>query len=240
MRNDELREQIKALRSEVRALGDSFISLRQEDVRRAFMDQIRPVLTERIDRALSDILPSEFEEKQCREAIDVWLVESLQALESDDRAALPGFLERHGGCSTVRFWKLGALDQLMAGLEVQLLSYHRIYNELLRTTHRGIETTTTLQRKPVLDPAVAESVLSPLSNALRIDLLQRLSRQDDGLAALSRAAGLQKGHLQFHLRVLMDGGYILQDRKSRMYSITPRGERALNGLATLVGAIGVR
>jgi DNA-binding transcriptional ArsR family regulator len=243
VRNDELREQIEALRLEVRALGDSFISLRQEDIRRVFVDQVRPVLKERIDRTLSEVPPFEMsmeERRACQRAINAWLEKALHALDSDDRAALPRFLERRGGRSVVRPWEGGGLHKLMEDLEAQLLSYHRSYDAVLRTTHPGVEGTTPLQPKTALDPAAAEAVLGPLSNALRIDLMQRLSRQDDGLAALSRAAGLQKGHLQFHLKVLMDGGYILQDRKSRMYSITTRGERALDGLAAIVEAIGTQ
>ncbi len=52
-----------------------------------------------------------------------------------------------------------------------------------------------------------ESVLDPLANAWRIKVLAALRRGDRSLSELGRAVELKTGHLQFHLRTLVDAEY---------------------------------
>jgi DNA-binding transcriptional ArsR family regulator len=236
MKRDEVREQIEALRAEVRALGDSFATLRQEDVRQVFVAQVRPVLIERADRGLREVPRKELsaeDRKACQAAITDWVDGAMAALESDDPDALPAYLERNNARSAIGQWQRTALDEVMDGLEAQVRSYQQTIDDVLRP----YPISGMARKAKKIDPAIVEEILTPLSNALRIDLLERLSARDHGLAELSRATGRQKGHLQFHIKALADGGYIAQDRKSRKYSATARGRRALEGLTTLVQTV---
>jgi len=61
-----------------------------------------------------------------------------------------------------------------------------------------------------------------------------LSKEDDSLAELAKQMELKKGHLQFHLKALMEVDYIRFDRKSRLYSITDRGSLVLDSVAKLL------
>ena len=85
-----------------------------------------------------------------------------------------------------------------------------------------------------LSPELAEHLLSPLANAKRVQILLLLHFESCRLAELSKRLDLKKGHIQFHLKALMQVGYIHFDRKSYLYNITPRGTVALDGLKKLV------
>ncbi|MBI0583509.1 MAG: winged helix-turn-helix transcriptional regulator [Methanomassiliicoccus sp.] len=226
MSNEDLRQQIEALRSEVRNLNDSFFNLRDEEVRRVFAGQVRPVLVERIDRAgIAD--------RRCRDVLVDWSDAVLEVFEHDGRRDAMRFIERNSAWRAVR--ERPDLRDLADGLEVQLRSYLDSYNHVLRVTPMEVRSA----RPPGgdLSPRAAEAALGPLSNALRISILQRLSRGDEGLASLGRALDLQKGHLQFHLKVLMEGGYIEREGRGA-YSLSARGGRALSGLTALLDEIG--
>lgn len=231
MSNDDLREQIEALRSEVRRLNDSFVSLRDEDVRRVFAQQVRPVLVERIDRELG--WPRAAGSGECRGALVEWTDAVLDAFERGGRSGGVRFLERNGAHGALRACGTPEADPLADELEALMRSYLDSYGSALRfpgaAPERGTE---------ALSPEGVEAALGPLSNAIRITILQHLSRESEGLASLSRAVGLQKGHLQFHLRSLLGAGYIEYDRKSRLYLLSPRGRSALDGLARLMEVLG--
>jgi DNA-binding IclR family transcriptional regulator len=70
-----------------------------------------------------------------------------------------------------------------------------------------------------------------------MSILMLLSREDESLTGLSKSLGLQKGHLQFHLKILLEPGFINYDRKSRLYSITAKGSTALDGIGRLVESL---
>jgi DNA-binding transcriptional ArsR family regulator len=86
-------------------------------------------------------------------------------------------------------------------------------------------------------PEAAERLLAPLSNARRIQVMLILSREKSSLAELCKELDLQKGHLQFHLKALLDVEYIQFDRKSRLYSLTSQGTIALQGITKLVESL---
>jgi len=88
-----------------------------------------------------------------------------------------------------------------------------------------------------LSSAAVENALAPLSSSRRIDIMMLLAKDDESLATLSKALDMKKGHLQFHLNVLSDAGYIAYDRKSRLYALTNKGGRALEGIARLMERI---
>jgi DNA-binding HxlR family transcriptional regulator len=87
-------------------------------------------------------------------------------------------------------------------------------------------------------PEDAEAVLDPLANAWRIKVLTVLRRGDHSLTELGRAVELRTGHLQFHLRALVDAGFVMLDRRKHRYSITARGMTALTCAEDLVSRLG--
>lgn len=239
MRNEELRKQIEALRSEVRALGDSFMSLRQDDVRSAMVRQIRPVLLEMVDRELDEdafLAMPRSELAVLRRDINRWLEGALEAFGRENSSGGMEYLQAHQARRVVEDLGIDRAIGLMASLEAQLASYFNTYATALQVGSAG-STGTVPSREGGLSPAAAEAALGPLSSSIRLSILQRLSAEDDGLAALSRHLNMKKGHLQFHLKVLVDAGYISYDRKSRLYLISGRGRVALESISHMLEAL---
>lgn len=238
MRNEELRKQIEALRSEVRALGDSFQSLRQDDVRTALVRQIRPVLMDMVDRDLDEdvfLAMPRSELAVLRRDISRWLEGALDAFGRENSRGGMEYLQKHPAGRVVEDLGIDQAEELMRSLEAQLVSYFNTYTNALQVGSSGV--TGPGPGSAVLSPSAAEAALGPLSSSIRISILQRLSDEDDGLAALSRYLNMKKGHLQFHLKVLVDAGYISYDRKSRLYSISGRGRVALDSISNMLEAL---
>ncbi len=245
MKNDEIRKQLDDLRGEVRALNDSFINLRQDDLRAAMAEQIGPVLVEKVDRFFSETGAQGGEERQalerCRNALMTFLNESLVLFRRNGKDALTGFLDEseenitgpasacaQAGCSSFATDLVG-----------QLRSYMDTYDHLSRPippeVQRPGRPLAPVER--ALSPPLVEEVLAPLANAWRINILMMLSKESATLAELSKALGLKKGHLQFHLKALVGPAYVAYDRRTHLYALTSKGRTALSGLASLIGDI---
>jgi DNA-binding HxlR family transcriptional regulator len=81
-----------------------------------------------------------------------------------------------------------------------------------------------------VDAETTSQLLEQLASAWRIDVLSLLAQDDLSFAEISRKVGLKTGHLQFHLRVLQENGYIRNNRRRRLHSITRKGMSALEAL----------
>jgi DNA-binding transcriptional ArsR family regulator len=70
------------------------------------------------------------------------------------------------------------------------------------------------------------NLLNPLSNTVRLKILNTLSKGGKNYTHLEEATGIKAGHLLFHLDKLKDVGYVTQENK--IYLITLKGRKALN------------
>ncbi len=242
MQDDEVRDQLEGLRNEVRALSNAFIDLRQEDVRRVFGDQIRPILVERIEK-----LVSKRRKNEPREAGDQVEYKARLISLVDDAISIYGQSGKEKATRFLDDYESDWSNQRSSGNPPDSTSFVLVIIKELRgyfETSEGIlhrsEPSGRLIgprvsiKKAELSPIEVENTLGPLSNSWRIKVLMMLSKDTESLAGLSRALGLKKGHLQFHLRSLLDSGYIQYHRKSHLYSITAKGAIALDGVTRLV------
>ena len=241
MQRDDIREQIEALREEVRGLSTSIINLRQDDMRKVFGDQIRPVLVDRIVRHYSRVggqpTANVFEVKQKEGLMDL-VDRTITTFQRDGWAIALRSLDEHEVAATSSRSGNGELDGFEAQIVTQLREYlllsEHIFNQTVPENPRSNDQGAAIQ---TLSPEQAERVLAPLSNARRVQVMLILARESNSLAELSRELDLKKGHLQFHLKSLLDVDYIRFDRKSRLYSISPKGAQVLEGVAKLVSGL---
>lgn len=237
MQGDEIREQIEALRQEVRGLSNSIFNLRQDDMRKVFGDQIKPILTERTIRHYSRVLnDSTKEEGMTRERLLDIVDRSVTIFQNEGRQKALEFIEE-----IRRAQNRGATDEEGTNrFEFQILAQIREYLELSDTIFNRTVSDGPINQvgngpvKELLSPDEVERLLAPLANARRVQVLRALSRESNSLAELCRGLDLQKGHLQFHLKALLDVDYIRFERKSRLYSISPRGTRVLDGISQIL------
>lgn len=75
-------------------------------------------------------------------------------------------------------------------------------------------------------------IVNPISNKVRIQILQSIYRGDNRFNDLSRATGQEGGQLLYHIRKLKDTGY-LDQFESKDYVLTTKGMKALVMLAQL-------
>jgi DNA-binding transcriptional ArsR family regulator len=242
MQGDEIREQIEALREEVRGLSTSILNLRQDDMRKVFGDQIKPVLVDRIVRHYSRAggqptgKVADVEQKaRLMDLVDRCITvfqhegrqKALLFLDEMEKGGLPESSRNTAGMDEFE-------SQTIAQLREYLMLSEYIFNQNVpdnpQPSGQGVS-------RRALVPEQAERWLAPLSNARRVQVMLILSRESDSLAELSKLLDLKKGHLQFHLKALLDVDYIRFDRKSRLYSISPRGTQVLDGVAKLVDGL---
>jgi DNA-binding transcriptional ArsR family regulator len=84
-----------------------------------------------------------------------------------------------------------------------------------------------------LEPERLEVMLSPLSNAVRLKILALLYTSSRSFTEIMSELQMQKGHLQFHLRKLVDSGYVSVNRRTHLYSLEEKGLLAVDGLGQL-------
>jgi hypothetical protein len=243
MKGDDIKEQIEELRQEVRGLSKSIVNLRQDDMRKVFGDQFRPVLTDRIIRHYSQVQRGSSTErtKKSRERLIELVERSVTTFQQHGKQRALDLVDEFEKNAEARS---SGDDEGKDRFEMELTSQIREYLQLSDVVFKqnvpegsSLDPMGTYVGNRTLSPENAERLLAPLSNARRVQVMLILSRENSSLAELCKEMELQKGHLQFHLRSLLDVEYIAFDRKSRLYALSPRGKIALEGITKLVESL---
>jgi len=242
MRASEIQAQIESIRTEVRGINTLLQRIQTEDVRRVYGSQIRSVLVERAQRFFE-------KEKKMRVAgRHGWLEEFEERTMAmiDQTISAYQLLDQEGATKVLGGFIAGEWPE---GPEESFQRCMRLVNDIVeqfdnyfsisdgwneQISHPGTSQKASLSEKEALSPEKVERLIGPLSNAIRVSVLLELKAREGGLTELGRRMGLQKGHLQFHIKILSEAGYLLLDRRTRLYFLTPRGERALKGLGEMV------
>jgi DNA-binding transcriptional ArsR family regulator len=243
MQGDEIRQEIEALRQEVRGLSTSILNLRQDDMRKVFGDQFKPVLTDRIARHFSQIKKGSKNERMgTSEGLLLDLVDrSVTTFQQHGKQRALTYLDEYEkNLRANPSDEYQETDRFESELVAQIRDYLQLSDTIFSQTvpeGSSLDPMGTYSSNRSLSPEVAERLLAPLSNARRIQVMLILSRESNSLAELCKELDLQKGHLQFHLKALLDVDYIRFDRKSRLYSISPRGKMLLEGVTNLIESL---
>jgi DNA-binding transcriptional ArsR family regulator len=83
------------------------------------------------------------------------------------------------------------------------------------------------------DEIVVKSLLEPVANIQRFQILRSLAIQTRTFSDISQLTGLRGGNLLFHIRKLTDTGMILQRHERGDYIITDKGFKTMNAIAEL-------
>jgi DNA-binding transcriptional ArsR family regulator len=232
MSNGSLQEQLDVLRSEVRALGSSVAGIKREDFARAYAEQIRSILLERIDRALAEMVDAGGREEARSRLVEMVdrSVASYQVGSKEQALSVLDEFQEEIVNGTAPF-----NDRRYSRLAQDLIRQIRSYLELEKIVNKPTQSVLGDPRAPtatkeVLSPVAAEKALAPLASSWRMNILMLLSMDSRSLAELSKELGMKTGHLQFHLKTLEKGGYVRKDRKGGKYRISLQGVTALDGL----------
>ena len=242
MRASDIQDQIESLRTEVRGINTLLQKIQAEDVRRVYGSQIRSVLIEKAQRFF------EKEGKLLELGHQGWLDEFQERtmMMIDRTISTYQLLDREEAMKVLAGyvsgqWPDGPMESFQRGMRLvneiveQIDNYFSISVEWSEhLSGSGPSQRTSSLEEMILSPEKVEVLIGPLSNAIRVGVLLELKARECGLTELSRRMGLQKGHLQFHVKILSEAGYVLQDRRTHIYSLTSRGERALKRLGEMV------
>jgi len=242
MKSDPILSELRSLRDDLGEINQRLVSLRYEDFKMVFVDQLRSALGEEGRRSFdSDMLDvqrsSSCENRSACIAKTAEIVDGVIGdLEDDDLASAQAKLEGARGmlCGNGSPCCDDACNSAAVGTVERVRVILDIYARLREQLGTGEGGSSRLSQKEESTPEEMENALGPLSNAWRLTILRMLAEQQLSLSEIARRLKMRTGHLQFHVRSLKEAGYISLNRGTRAYSITHRGRRALKGVDQLV------
>jgi hypothetical protein len=158
--NEEIRNQIEILRKELRALGNSFADLKQDDARNVLAMQARSVLLERSERFFSEQKKNGKRDAtalRCKEDLDGILEESIASFKQGGRdMALKSLLSYELGDHAVRSKEYSlACKRYAKEMLAQLRSYFESSDKILspigQDTDR-ISSVISTKERPMISP----------------------------------------------------------------------------------------
>lgn len=226
---------IEELKAEISGLGQAVLGVRYEDFKKVVLTQIQYVITDYYQQFLTanldriDCVSTCPNRKDCRKELDnIFQGISASFLKDDfenpllelDRAEslIDGL---HSPClnKDCHHLQLGMVRDVRA----LVLFAHKMFERV-----NGPSDGLPRYKSTPDDLGALSRMMAPLSHPARLQILQVLNARDRAFTDLSKDLDLRTGHLQFHLRPLLDEGYVSKQRNRGDYSITPRGRTALD------------
>lgn len=238
--------ELRSLRSDIDHLNDRVVRLRLQDFKDVFVEQVRLALGQEGRRTFeSDIERmrgrSECELKPiCMVKLQGAMDEVMSRLDKGDVEGASRVLEATE--EQLRGDAPPCLDDSCSSSAMETVQKAKlvlaIYMGLKERLQASVGEASRLGEGGEEETAEGiEAALSPLSSSWRLRILRMLRQDDRSLSEMSKALGMRTGHMQFHIKSLREAGYIVSDRRTRTYSITEKGARALNGAERLVAEL---
>lgn len=120
---------------------------------------------------------------------------------------------------------------IIAEIRAALILAMKIEMSDMETTRKIEE-----QSGPSLDAANTSLKLAAIAHPARLEIISTLEKKELAFSELSRQLNLRTGHLQYHLKVLVEEGYVRKERRGE-YSITLQGLTALDGLREFMSGL---
>jgi DNA-binding HxlR family transcriptional regulator len=245
MTEKELMSELRSLRSDIGEYSDRLVQLRLEDFKSAFVAQMRDVLAEEGRRTIGSGLSEAGQSSECslkapcHKEIASKIEEAIEMVKKEDREGAMSLLDGietticsdaspclDGGCSAKA---LEAIRDVKA-----LLSAYFTLRPKLMPGGKEIVQIKGKVKEVEFSSEDVEKAIAPLSNSWRVTILRMLSNNERTMSEIGKALNMKTGHLQFHMRALKNAGYISTDRRRRTYSITEKGDKAMQGLIDLM------
>ncbi len=239
--NDDLLKKIEEMRQEMDSINRSVASLRQDGMTRVFREQIGASFLDHNRGAFRAAIEDR------RDITSGCSRESLGRLSELYDNAIDRYKDDDLSGA------MHGLDELR-GLISQVSDTETINRTLLEVVDRArqqmasMETLRFQTGRPMLmrscesvfgevEPERMETYLTPLSSAIRLKILAMLYTSSRSFTEISKELDMKKGHLQFHLRKLVDAGYVSVDPRTHLYCIEEEAFLILGGLGRLFSKI---
>lgn len=233
--NDLLRR-IEELRQGLDALGRSVTSLRRDEMDQAFHEQIGTSYLENNRETLRELMAG-WRVRPSKALLDISGLydRAMERYELNDLdgaiRSLDEVREVVAGSSSPEI-SAEMRDQLLSVLDRSRQQMALLETLRFHTGRPGVRRSCD-SAYAGLEPEKLEAMLSPLSNTVRLKILALLYTSSRSFTEIMSELQMQKGHLQFHLRKLVDSGYVVVDRRTHLYSLGEKGLMAVDGLGQL-------
>ena len=242
MESEAIVKRLEGLESELSALNDTLLTIRYDDYRNTVVAEINQVfaehsgtLTESKIGVMDDFMActsrqycknnmSRVVEEANIAYIKFGTKEALEVLN----ALKVGLSDGSDRCQDPECGRYAR--RVLEDTEAIYLLSDKIRERLERVALEKVSE----GRPPMdMDPEEISNLISPLSNSHRLSILSKMYNGEMAFSDLSDSTGLKTGHLQFHLKALMDQGYLRKAKKRGSYCISLRGLIAIDTLKDL-------
>lgn len=232
--NDDLLKKIEDLRKDMDSIGKTVTSLRTDGMTKVFREQIGASFLDNNRNAFRAAL-----EKCGGGAVPRETLERLSSLfdraiaryeDEDVDGAINGLEglsmtigQRHGV-------DLHPLSEAVDSARQQLALMENLRFQMGRPRlRRSCESVF-----GGMEPETVEAYLTPLASAIRLKIMAMLYTDSRSFTEISKELEMQKGHLQFHLKKLLEAGYVKVDPRTHLYSIEPGAFMIMDGMGRLL------
>ncbi|MCG7844354.1 MAG: winged helix-turn-helix domain-containing protein [Methanomassiliicoccales archaeon] len=243
----ELARSIEELKAEITGLGNAVLGARYEDFKKVVLIQIQYVITDYYHQYLTsnldriDCVSTCPNRKDCRNELNGIFQSISASLLKDDFDVPMQELDRaeamitglHSPCQSKE------CHELQLGMVRDVRSLINFVQKMFEKVKGPDPNGRSVIEDQLKDLDGASKMMAPLSHPTRLRILQVLSVRDRAFTDLSRDLEMRTGHLQFHIRPLLDEGYVSKVKNRGDYEITPRGRAALDMVGLFSQRIGL-
>ncbi len=236
----DMNARLDGLNEEVKNLGKVMLSLRYEDLKLTFCEQMGKAVEDYSRfRLRSDVAsltsctpcPNRIE---CGDQLQEVIMGASKALM--ENRSTDAWESLNGAESMIRSTSSPCTDGTCTQNALIVLGRAKTAVELFESMKERLALPAVCPATPVRpSPQEIADLLQPLSHPKRLEILEALREGELSFSDIGRAVDLKTGHLQFHLRPLLKNG--LLERGGRSYRITNKGVQALAGVGDLMGRL---
>jgi|GEM_PF-2131256 len=238
----EMTARLNDLDQEIRNLGQVMLRLRYDDLKATFCEQMKKAVEDysllrlHPDVDLATAATRCPNREECGPRLRTVVTAAAKALREDRPDEAMSLLEETE--ELIRSDRTPCHDQGCTASAIIVLERARTAVELFEAMRERLSLPSSPPSAPLrTSPQEAAASLDPLSHPKRLEILELLARGERSFTEIGQAVGLKTGHLQFHLRPLLEHRLVEGKGRGRTYRLTVKGEQALAGVADLMGRL---
>ncbi len=239
--NDDLLRKIEEIRQEMGSINRYVTSLRQDGMTRVFREQIGASFLDHNQGAFHAAiegwgdLASEHSKETLERLSELYDDAIDRYNDGDLSGAMHGLekirclIDQNSEGEAMNVTMLDVVDRARQQMALMETLRFQMGRPMLRRSCESVF--------GEVQPEEMETYLAPLSNAIRLKILAMLYTSSRSFTEISKELDMKKGHLQFHLRKLVDAEYVSIDPRTHLYCIGERAFLILEGLGGLFSKI---
>ncbi len=228
-------ESLKELEENFTAYSERLLTVRMDDFKRAVIGEVNQALNEHGNHLLS-AAPHKMEgfafcitRDQCRQQVETVIAESLMIFQKTGPEAASVKLDElrdslsDGSVNCASRECSDYLLKVLTEVESAFSMASRIQSRMSKLATPNAET-------DLLSNPYTMQAMAALSNPHRVSLMTFMRDGEKAFSEMTDHSGLKAGHLQFHLRNLMELGLMDKTNRRGTYTITAEGMAALDAM----------